>query len=195
MNKEIKNKELTPTYEAFEKSLKEKGIEYYTISIDNTKFYISEIPRITLKKVSHLLTAKPINAFEIILKDIFLGGDKNVFTDTDIFLSAMQVIMDTVTPFELFVTKDDKKHTFKCLIKDEDKKLASFELKQMDIATLSAVYAMQDRGDVFGAGEYIFDKCWLNGDPEVKTDNRLFITALGVIEHMFNIKTANIKKN
>lgn len=184
-------------YEVVKNNLKKEGISFYTINVENQEFYISDISRETLKKVGKLLEDKPVTAFIIILNDIFLGGDREVFDDANLFLSVMPSIAALITPFEIEVTElinDNieiivknarlKKDRAKCIL---NKKLTPSEVGKL--------FDMTNLGDTIGAGEYILSKKWISGDEEIKTDNRLFLSVLKVVSQMINVKAASIKKN
>jgi len=139
----------TEKYKSLLENFKQKGITYYTIEVEDDIFFVSDINRNTLKKVSKLLDSKPIQAFEIILKDIFLGGDRNVFNNTDIFLSTMDPILSTITPYESVIDKTED-NNYKITIKINEKDTTECNLKPLTITVLSEVYTKFNNGDVFG---------------------------------------------
>lgn len=182
-------------YESLKKSFKEKNIEYYTMKIEDKEFYISNIERVTLKKVGKLLEDKPIKAYEIILKDIFLGGDRDVLTDSTIFLSAMEGILGLIEPYEISVNEKNKQ--FHVEIKNDHliKNRKKCVLKKLTIPDLTIVMHRYNMGDIFGSTEYMLDKCWVSGDEEIKTDNRLFMSVMSVTQNLIQIKNYSLKKN
>jgi len=182
-------------YESLKKSFAEKNITYYTINIEDIEFYISDIERITLKKIGKLLEDKPMRAYEIILKDVFLGGDRDVFEDSTIFLSAMEPVLNLIEPYDLSIDEKDKQ--FHVEIKNDRliKNRKHCVLKSLEIGDLTKIVDMYNRGDIFGATEYMLDVCWISGDEDIKTNNKLFMSVIKVVEKLIQVKHYSIKKN
>ena len=178
-------------YSSVINSIKEKNIPFYTINIGkDVEFYISDISRTTLKKVGKLMIDKPTKAFEIILKDVFLGGDRDVFEKSTVFISAMPHVLSLIEPYKTKITENDD-GTFKVIVDNKFK----CSLKQIDIPTLSTVLDLQNRGDIFGSVEMVLKKCWIDGDETIKTDTRKFLSIVPIMEYMLKIKQGSIKKN
>lgn len=186
----------TAKYEAVKKKLKESGTTFYTITTEATEFYVSDISRVTLKKVAGLLENKPIQAFEIVLNDIFLGGDRDVFDDSEIFLSVMPYIMEFIEPYEI-ETKETGT-TIEITIKDAHLKKDRSKCKlnrKLTIGELGKLTTMFNNNDLISAGEFVLNTKWIEGDKKIKTDNRLFLSVIQVISNMLRTVNVNIKKN
>ncbi|MEZ5195118.1 MAG: hypothetical protein R2764_01565 [Bacteroidales bacterium] len=90
--------------EAAIEELKKKHGEVFELVIpmddDGHEFavgYVRKPKRELLGRTSRLMDINPISANEIILKDIWLGGDDRIISNDDLFLSASMEITDLVT--------------------------------------------------------------------------------------------------
>lgn len=50
------------------------------------------------------------------------------------------------------------------------------------------------KGDAFKMNEIILENCWLGGDVEIKTDDRLFMSACQKLDVLIEFEEAEIKK-
>ena len=67
-------------------------------------------------------------------------------------------------------------------------------LRNPDRRTLSLAMSKIAKSDVMGGSEAILENCWLGGDPEIKTDDDLFMAAVGKVGDLIQVKEAELEK-
>lgn len=67
-------------------------------------------------------------------------------------------------------------------------------LKIPDRKTLSLAMSRIAKNDILGGTEAILENCWLGGDPEIKTDNKLFMAATSKVGELIQIEEATLEK-
>lgn len=71
---------------------KAKHGSVYTVKVEGSICYLKKPDRKTISYASTVGTKDPIKFNEVLLKNCWLGGDVNIQTDDDMFLSAAGVI-------------------------------------------------------------------------------------------------------
>ncbi|MDL2290397.1 hypothetical protein LJB95_03235 [Paludibacteraceae bacterium OttesenSCG-928-F17] len=67
-------------------------------------------------------------------------------------------------------------------------------LKNPDRRTLSLAMTKIAKNDIMGGSEVLLENCWLGGDPEIKTDDELFMGAIGKVGELIQVKDAELAK-
>lgn len=67
-------------------------------------------------------------------------------------------------------------------------------LRKPDRRTLSLAMTKISKGDIMGGSEAILENCWLGGDTEIKTDDDLFMGAVGKVGELIQVKEAELEK-
>ncbi|NDV45504.1 hypothetical protein D0T49_00355 [Paludibacter sp. 221] len=67
-------------------------------------------------------------------------------------------------------------------------------LKNPDRRTLSLAMTKIAKSDIIGGSEAILENCWLGGDAEIKTDDELFMAAVGKVGDLIQVKDAELEK-
>lgn len=67
-------------------------------------------------------------------------------------------------------------------------------LKNPDRRTLSLAMSRIAKNDILGGTEAILENCWLGGDTEIKTDDELFMAAVGKVGNLIQIGEAELEK-
>lgn len=63
-----------------------------------------------------------------------------------------------------------------------------------DRKTLSLAMMRIAKNDIIGGCEAILENCWLGGDDEIKTNNRLFMGAINIVGELITAETATLEK-
>lgn len=82
------------------------------------------------------------------------------------------------------------KHGNVFLLEVDDKRCY---LRQPTRKELSASMTMS-AGDILKGKSFLLNACWLDGDPEIKTDDGYFLGAISQLDEIVNIKAAEVKK-
>jgi hypothetical protein len=80
---------------------------------------------------------------------------------------------------------------YEVIIEDDDEKFASY-FKRPDMNIMSAVNKTS-KNDEVKAAEILFDNCWLGGDPIVKEDAILRMSATAQLKNIMAVKSAELK--
>ncbi|WP_165026815.1 hypothetical protein [Dysgonomonas sp. ZJ279] len=67
-------------------------------------------------------------------------------------------------------------------------------LHNPDRATLSLAMMRIAKNDILGGCTAILENCWLGGDEEIKTNDKLFMGAVGVVGELITAETATLEK-
>jgi len=67
-------------------------------------------------------------------------------------------------------------------------------LRKPNRRTLSLAMTKISKGDIIGGSEAILENCWLGGDTEIKTDDDLFMSAVGKVGDLIQVKEAELEK-
>lgn len=67
-------------------------------------------------------------------------------------------------------------------------------LKSPDRKTLSLAMTRIAKSDIVGGSEAILENCWLGGDEEIKSDDTLFMAAIGKVGELIQVKEATLEK-
>lgn len=67
-------------------------------------------------------------------------------------------------------------------------------LRSIDRKTFSLATTRIAKNDLVGGCEAILENCWLGGDEEIKTNDRLFMGAVGVVGDLISVETATLEK-
>lgn len=67
-------------------------------------------------------------------------------------------------------------------------------LRNPDRKTLSLAMSRIAKNDIMGGSEAILENCWLGGDAEIKTDDDLFMAAVGKVGDLIQVKEAELEK-
>lgn len=93
------------------------------------------------------------------------------------------------TPEQIAGWKGQYKSVHKLTIGDKTAYLSNPSRK-----TLSLAMQRIAKGDIMGGSEAILENCWLGGDPEIKTDDELFMAAVGKVGDLIQVKEAELEK-
>lgn len=92
---------------------------------------------------------------------------------------------------EKFIEELKAKHGQIYLIEFEDGKKAYLKKPSRNILSM-AMTKMQS--NPLGFAETILNQCFIAGDEEVKTSDEYFLGAAGQLEHLMEVKNAELKK-
>lgn len=67
-------------------------------------------------------------------------------------------------------------------------------LKNPDRRTLSLAMTKIAKNDIMGGSEVLLENCWLGGNPEIKTDDELFMGAISKVGELIQVKEAELEK-
>lgn len=76
-------------------------------------------------------------------------------------------------------------------IEDDGEKFAAY-FKRPDMEVMSAVNKTS-KNDEVKAAVFLFDNCWLGGDPIVKEDSVLRMSATAQLKNIMAVKSAELK--
>lgn len=93
------------------------------------------------------------------------------------------------TPEVIQGWKDKYKTVHKLTVDDK-----TAYLRKPDRRTLSLAMSKIAKGDIMGGSDAILSNCWLGGDPEIKTDDDLFMAAVGKVGELIQVKEAELEK-
>lgn len=93
------------------------------------------------------------------------------------------------TPEQIEAWKEQYKTVHKLTIGDK-----TAYLRKPDRRTLSLAMTKISKGDIMGGSEAILENCWLGGDTEIKTDDDLFMAAVGKVGDLIQVKEAELEK-
>jgi hypothetical protein len=93
------------------------------------------------------------------------------------------------TPEDIQGWKEKYKNVHKLTIGDK-----TAYLKNPDRKTLSLAMSRIAKSDIMGGSEAILENCWLGGNPEIKTDDELFMAAVGKVGDLIQVKEAELEK-
>lgn len=93
------------------------------------------------------------------------------------------------TPEDIKGWKEKYKTVHKLTIEDK-----TAYLRKPDRRTLSLAMTKISKGDIMGGSEAILENCWLGGDTEIKTDDDLFMAAVGKVGDLIQVKEAELEK-
>lgn len=93
------------------------------------------------------------------------------------------------TPEQIAGWKEKYKTVHKLTIDDK-----TGYLRKPDRRTLSLAMTKISKGDIIGGSEAILENCWLGGDAEIKTDDDLFMAAVGKVGDLIQVKDAELEK-
>jgi len=85
-------------YEALKDKLEKDGIKYFDIEIDGGyECILKQIPtKTTLKKVLSLVKNDYVSAIYLLIKELWVEGDKEILEDSDLFLSLLDIKTDII---------------------------------------------------------------------------------------------------
>lgn len=63
-----------------------------------------------------------------------------------------------------------------------------------DRKTLSLAMTRIAKNDIIGGVEAILANCWIAGDETIKTDDRYFMGAAGIVDKLIQAETATLEK-
>jgi hypothetical protein len=92
--------------------------------------------------------------------------------------------------YTILIDANDRDRTYSCTIKKPDLKVMKTVM-----ALMTPVPQMNKEMDSIGAGQWILETCWIEGDEEIKTDMDLLIAASLQAVTLVNIYDGEIKKN
>lgn len=92
--------------------------------------------------------------------------------------------------YTIRVDASDRGKTYECTIKKPD-----LNVIKTVMALMTPIPEMNKQMDSIGAGQWIIETCWIEGDEEIKTDVDLLVPASLQAVSLVNIYDAAIKKN
>lgn len=100
-------------------------------------------------------------------------------------------IEDTKMPTEAKIQEWKKKHKAVHKLTIGDK--VCF-LHNPNRKTLSLAMTRFAKNDIVGGTEAILENCWLGGDTEIKTDDELFVAAMGKVGDLIQVADSELEK-
>jgi len=168
--------------------LQEKGIKFFHIITGNKKeCFLKILERPSIRRYLPLLEKDIVKTTQLILKENWLGGDKEIQTDSEEFLSAMSVINKMFESKDATIKKEENYYIIKV-----DK--YSCKVRKPNISELGTIISLSER-DPIKSNEVFLDKCWLSGDEIIKTQDDLFFGVSAVLGEIITFKNATLKKN
>lgn len=175
-------------FKALKTKLKEDNITFYTITIDEFECLLRRPNRNELTVITQMMTKNQIGGAQYLFKNCWLGGDKQIVEDTELFLSAMGVI-DSLFELKEATIKPVNGNQFKITVENK-----SCIIKKPTISDLSVIMSFAEKNPIKSNEEYL-NRCWVSGDEEIKTNDDYFLSASSVLDSVIQIKQSTIKKN
>jgi len=175
-------------FKALKEKLNKEHKTYYTITIDEYECYLRRPTRADMTVIMKITAKNQLKGIEYMMQTCFLGGDKEIINESDLFLSAASVVEELFETKEAILKKLDNK-TFEVKI---DK--YSCILKKPSVSDLSIIMGLAE-SDPIKSNEKLLESCWVSGDDVIKTEDELFFGVSSVIGDIIKIREASIKKN
>lgn len=106
-----------------------------------------------------------------------------------------KVLAGGVTQGEIdkWKTKYGSVHQIECPRSDEPEDVATCYLKEPTRQTLHAAMKFA-QSDPMKMNNILLNNCWLGGDPEIKTNDKLFMAAAAKLSDVYEVREATVKK-
>jgi hypothetical protein len=188
MKEERKERKEVIQYASLIEKFKKENIEFYSIEIEpDYVCFLKKADRTTIKQVLSLVQKDNISGMYLLFQNTWIGGDKEIMEDSELFLSAISTIGEIFKKYDVTFEKIDNNYKFvidnkECII------------RKPKIAELSKLFSTLEK-DPLGANELLLNTCWLSGDEDIKKNDDYFLSLSPMLENILNVRNATLKKN